>query len=121
MPVLYLVYIALLSHFDIPTSYATGEDNGTPHIWNIVYLDGIPYHVDVTWGDPLVGGEDAPGTAHHTSFLKSDAAIDAAGHGNRDNYGGVVCSDTRYDDILLNEIHTSTAISDGIAYGISDG
>ncbi|MBO7761528.1 MAG: hypothetical protein J6T24_01900 [Clostridia bacterium] len=116
-----LVYIALLSHFDIPTSYATGEDNGTPHIWNIVYLDGIPYHVDVTWGDPLVGGEDAPGTAHHTSFLKSDAAMDAAGHGNRENYGGVVCSDTRYDDILLNEIHTSTAISDGIAYGITDG
>lgn len=116
-----LTYIALLSHFDIPVTYATGEDKGSPHIWNIVYLDGIPYHVDVTWGDPLVEGEDAFGAAYHKSFLKSDAAIDAAGHGNRQNFGGIVCSDTRYDEIALTDVRTAAAILDGVAYGMADG
>ena len=28
-------------------------DGGGPHEWNIVYLDGQPYHLDVTWDDPV--------------------------------------------------------------------
>ena len=28
-------------------------DGGGPHEWNIVYVDGEPYHLDVTWDDPV--------------------------------------------------------------------
>ena len=28
-------------------------DGGVPHEWNIVYVDGEPYHLDVTWDDPV--------------------------------------------------------------------
>lgn len=28
-------------------------DGGGPHEWNIVWVDGDPYHMDVTWDDPV--------------------------------------------------------------------
>ena len=28
-------------------------DGGGPHEWNIVTIDGAPYHLDVTWDDPV--------------------------------------------------------------------
>ena len=28
-------------------------NGGGPHEWNIVYVDGEPYHLDVTWDDPV--------------------------------------------------------------------
>ena len=28
-------------------------DGGGPHEWNYVYVDGQPYHLDVTWDDPV--------------------------------------------------------------------
>ena len=33
--------------------YITG-DAGGPHAWNIVKLDGVYYHVDATWDDPIM-------------------------------------------------------------------
>ena len=31
-------------------------DGGGPHEWNIVWVDGEPYHLDVTWDDPVFAG-----------------------------------------------------------------
>ncbi len=31
-------------------------DGGCPHEWNIVWVDGEPYHMDVTWDDPVFAG-----------------------------------------------------------------
>ncbi len=28
-------------------------NGGGPHEWNIVYVDGEPYHLDITWDDPV--------------------------------------------------------------------
>lgn len=33
-----------------------GWANGTAHMWNMVNLDGMWYHVDVTFDDPIVSG-----------------------------------------------------------------
>ena len=39
---------------------------GGPHVWNIVYIDGVPYHVDVTWDSQMLG------YVEHDYFLCSD-------------------------------------------------
>ncbi len=58
--------------FDI--EMITGEADGTGHAWNLVWLDGKPYHVDVTFDDPTPdGGSAAP--VQHAYFLRSDAVI----------------------------------------------
>lgn len=116
-----LTYTALLSRFGIRSSYATGADGDLPHIWNVVELDGEYYHVDVTWGDALTGGKDCFGRATHDNFLKSDAAIDAAGHTGRKNRGGIVCDDTRYDEGALSDAESAAVILDGVVYAVADG
>lgn len=45
-------------------TYVTGNTlDGGDHGWNIVRIDGVYYHVDVTWGDPVFVGmsENADG------------------------------------------------------------
>ena len=35
-------------------TYVTGKTtDGSDHGWNMVRIDGVYYHVDVTWGDPV--------------------------------------------------------------------
>ena len=46
----------------------TNSGGSEPHMWNYVRLDGKWYAVDVTWDDPIVGGNDTTGT--DTWFLK---------------------------------------------------
>lgn len=68
-----LVFDALMSHFDIPCTFA--QSRNLNHIWNLIFLDGEWYYVDVTWDDPMVynRGEnvDRPGSAMHDYFLLS--------------------------------------------------
>lgn len=116
-----LTYTALLCRFGIGTGYATGTDGQMPHIWNLVELDGEYYHVDVTWGDALTAGADYFGRATHENFLKSDAAIDAAGHTGRKNYGGIVCDSTRYDGGALSAVESPAVFLDGVVYAIQNG
>lgn len=42
------------------------------HMWNVVYVDGKPYHLDVTWDDPTGGTPDA---VSHAYFNLTDADI----------------------------------------------
>ena len=47
------------------------------HAWNIVYIGGKPYHVDVTWDDAVW---DMNGRVNHDNFLRSNAGIVESGH-----------------------------------------
>ncbi|MBR6789803.1 MAG: hypothetical protein IKM31_02905 [Oscillospiraceae bacterium] len=43
----------LLDRLDVPCMTVTGDTlEGEPHAWNVVWVDGVPYHMDATWGDP---------------------------------------------------------------------
>ena len=46
-------------------TYVTGKtSDGGDHGWNIVRIDGVYYHVDVTWGDPVfVNQTGEPGSS----------------------------------------------------------
>lgn len=47
-------YSYLLNLLDIETISVVGYAEGNGHEWNIIVLDGEFYHVDSTWGDPLL-------------------------------------------------------------------
>ena len=73
-----LGYKAVLDRLGL-TSIAVPSD-ALNHIWNLVYLNGSWYHIDVTWNDPLVNSQDVPLGAFHDSFLRSDAGIRETRH-----------------------------------------
>lgn len=41
----------LLDRLGIRSTVVTGTANGESHAWNLVYLDGAYYYMDVTWGN----------------------------------------------------------------------
>lgn len=54
----------------IPSLIITGEAGGGGHMWNMVELDNIWYHLDVTWDDPDCGKRSST-----NYFLISDSKI----------------------------------------------
>ncbi len=46
-----------------------------PHAWNMVYLNGIWYHIDATWDDPIPSS--GPPILRYNYFLKSSATMQA--------------------------------------------
>ena len=86
-------YNDLLSRVGIQAEQVVGyADNGKGpalHAWSVVTIDGVKYHVDVTWDDPV---PDIAGTIGRTFFLVSDSALDS-------HYDYKVhCSDKRYEE-----------------------
>lgn len=43
----------LLNRIGVSCSVIKGISKGTGHMWNIVRIDGLWYHLDVTWDDPV--------------------------------------------------------------------
>lgn len=75
-----LTFSALMDKLGIPVSYV--ESDILNHAWNVVELDGMWYHVDVTWDDPAIGSQNTPsadvlGAVRHEFFLLSDETDDA--------------------------------------------
>ena len=50
-----LLFQRFMERLDIPCKYYTGYIRGGAHAWNIVYLDGLWYHIDCTWADQSWG------------------------------------------------------------------
>ena len=94
-------YNDLLSRVGIEAEYVYGyvgkASMETAHAWSLVTIDGIKYHVDVTFDDPV---PDVKGRTMHTYFLVSDAKL-------KDHIGyNLHCTDTKYDDNqILHKYH----------------
>lgn len=84
-----LAYSYLLSKVGID-SYVLGSD-AMNHAWNLLCIDGIWYHADLTSDDPVFTGNKTylefynddysdEGFVYHKYFLKSDEEISALGH-----------------------------------------
>lgn len=111
-----LAYTAILRELGVEVSNVVS--NTMNHTWNIVKLDGLWYHVDVTWDDPVA---DRLGQAQHNNFLLSDAAIAKTGHRDWYRISGETprCTDTRYDHSFWREVTTAFQYADGSWYYIS--
>ncbi len=87
------------------------------HVWNIVYINGIAYHVDVTWDDPVFEDEDGNPISKpadyikHNNFLLSSEALFSNGH-NKDNHYdyNFTPNNTTYDDYFWKGYHSESFI-----------
>ena len=48
----------LLNRMGIDCAYISGMARGDKHAWNLIWPDGVPCWMDVTWGDPVFEGGD---------------------------------------------------------------
>lgn len=67
------------------------------HAWNLVNIDGVYYHTDVTWDDLAwnTGERGIEGGINHNNFLLSNDGIYATGHTATDYYKPD--NDTRFE------------------------
>lgn len=97
-----LAYDYLLSKVGIESEYCSSDSLN--HAWNIVYIDGVPYHVDITWDDPTA---DISGRVRHTNFLRSTDGIVATGHLDTKIDYIKTPTDTRYDSYYWQNSNTA--------------
>lgn len=62
----------IMQQLGIPCYFCTGYANGGYHAWNIVYIDGKYYNVDLSWDDSL---GDISNTISYAYFNLTDQAI----------------------------------------------
>ncbi len=75
-----MAYMYLLNRVGIENYYCSSSRLN--HGWNIVYINGKSYHVDVTWDDADWGTDDRGlvGGVGHKNFLRSSYGIYSTGH-----------------------------------------
>ncbi|MFH5835252.1 bacterial Ig-like domain-containing protein [Proteiniclasticum sp. C24MP] len=96
-----LAYLHLMKNvFDIPTLYVVSAEMN--HGWNMVMIDGVYYHVDATWDDPV---PDQLGYTGHDHFLVSDRRITELNH--RGWSSPVSAPSTKYDNYFWKDVRTS--------------
>ena len=108
-------YIYLLDKVGIKSEICTSDTLN--HAWNIVYIDGIPYHVDITWDD-IIG---LAGEVYHDNFLLSSDALYEGGselfvNGHVANDYNTTPCDTRYDEYFWQNSYSAFQLLDGEIY-----
>ncbi len=111
-----LAYDYLLDRVGIESQYCSSDKLN--HAWNIVYIDGKPYHVDITWDDIT---NDVSGQVWHDNFLRSTDGIKETGHKygifNRTDFI-TTPQDTKYDDYFWQDSITAFELLDDKIYYI---
>ena len=108
-------YTYLLSKMGIKSEFCASKE--LRHAWNIVYIDGKPYHADVTWDDiGVVAGE-----VYHDNFLLSTNALYKGGseffvnaHDASDY--STAPQDTTYDNYFWRDSYTEVQLINGRLY-----
>lgn len=67
----------LLDKLGIKNTIITGTANGESHAWNLVYLDGAYYYMDVTWGNSkyMDGKNDTAKRVNYAYFAMTTEEI----------------------------------------------
>jgi len=111
-------YSYLLSKVGITSDYVSSEK--LDHAWNLVTVNGVKYHVDVTWDDPILNdGREYKNNVLHKNFLRSDNGIKATKHSSWDEPSVYSSSDTRYDSYFWQDFTYPIPCCAGYAYPIN--
>ncbi len=86
------------------------------HAWNIVFVDGEYYHVDVTWDDPVV---DVSGRVSHENFMISSAEFNRTHEVVVSDYD-TTPEDTRYDMHFWNNSLSAFQLLAGKIYYVDN-
>lgn len=108
-----LAYDYMLEQVGIKSAYCSSETLN--HAWNIVYIDNVPYHVDVTFDDSVW---DITGRVSHNNFLVSSGLFYENSH-EADDYD-TSPQDTRYEDYYWRNSQTAAQLVDGRLYYIDN-
>ena len=113
-----MAYMYLLNEVGIESYYCSSENMN--HAWNILYIDGKPYHTDVTWDDTSwqKKGRGIVGAVSHDNFLRSTEGIIATEHDGGDFDTGP--SDTKYDNYYWQSSDTQFCLVDNELYYIDN-
>ena len=100
----------LMYRCGICATIVTGTANGSPHAWNVVWLDGVPYEVDCTFDDPVLSsGESSP---THEYFCQTTAYLESTGRQMDSTFlPRVTCSNTSLNYYVQNKTSVSLTAS----------
>ena len=103
-------YMYLLDKVGIESEVCVSNDLW--HAWNIVYIGGKPYYVDITWDDPLSNNlhKDIEGQVLHNNFLISYSALYNGVNGSQGHKAmdyTVISSDGKYDNYFWQKSNTA--------------
>lgn len=81
----------LLTRLGVPCTTVVGETlSGGPHQWNIVWIDGEPWHSDACWGTPgFSEQEDLPEDCRFWFYLMADTESILRSRTIDEQYGAV--------------------------------
>ncbi len=63
----------IMEYLGVSCKTVTGK--AMNHAWNVVVIDGVEYHVDVTWDDPIVNGANTNTTPTYDFFMKTTSEL----------------------------------------------
>lgn len=111
-------YDYLLKEVGIESVYCSSQS--LYHAWNIVFIDDVPYHVDVTWDDQHWGysGRGVVGAVSHYNFLRSSKGIYSTDHTANDY--DTFPTDTRYDNCFWESSIAAFQLVDNEIYYIDN-
>ncbi|MBP5303577.1 MAG: hypothetical protein J6Z00_01625 [Clostridia bacterium] len=91
----------LCNYVNIPCYHIRGIAQGGDHMWNIIYLTGYPYFLDVTWDD------DEDSGPLYSYFNVTDEILDYR-QITQEFPSAPQCSATEYNYFVYNQCYTST-------------
>ncbi len=84
----------ILNTIGIPCRTVIGYASDIEHAWNMVLIDGEPYHIDVTWDDPVTNYNG--NTIRYDYFNLTDKEINKDHSWVEDNYLACVATSQNY-------------------------
>ncbi len=120
----------LLQRYGIDCAFVTGSISAAAedHAWNLVWLDGVPTYVDVTWGDPTYSGprgEDVEGTLTYDYLCLTTEEMVRDGHAATHADALPSCTSTDYDYYRLNgryfDVYSYDQVNGLIAQAMAEG
>jgi len=120
----------LLQRYGIDCAFVTGSISAAAedHAWNLVWIDGVPTFVDVTWGDPTYSGprgEDVEGTFTYDYLCLTTEEMVRDGHAATHADALPACTSTDYDYYRLNgryfDVYSYDEVNGLIAQAMAEG